>query len=137
MWNETALMPGNAGLYGRSPDNDMDKAAAPALPSGGGRADGCGCRDGFGSVSYTHLGPDAEGEGEAGEPETFVPEEAQLEERINAMIPSTIDDILSFADSYDAPEQVEAVFKWDVDDIFYNYFFVGNYICLLYTSRCV
>ena len=73
-------------------------------------------------------GPDAEGEGEAGEPETFVPEEAQLEERINAMIPSTIDDILSFADSYDAPEQVEAVFKWDVDDIFYNYFFVGNYI---------
>lgn len=66
--------------------------------------------------------------GEAGGPETFVPEEAQLEERINAMIPSTIDDILSFADSYDAPEQVEAVFKWDVDDIFYNYFFVGNYI---------
>lgn len=63
-------------------------------------------------------GQDAEGEGEAGEPETFVPEEAQLEERINAMIPSTIDDILSFADSYDAPEQVEAVFKWDVDDIF-------------------
>ena len=53
---------------------------------------------------------------------------SQLEERINAMIPSTIDDILSFADSYDAPEQVEAVFKWDVDDIFYNYFFVGNYI---------
>ena len=73
-------------------------------------------------------GQDAEGEGEAGEPETFIPEEAQLEERINAMIPSTIDDILSFADSYDAPEQVEAVFKWDVDDIFYNYFFVGNYI---------
>ena len=73
-------------------------------------------------------GQDAEGEGEAGGPETFVPEEAQLEERINAMIPSTIDDILSFADSYDAPEQVEAVFKWDVDDIFYNYFFVGNYI---------
>lgn len=36
MWNETALMPGYAGLYGRSPDNDMDKAAAPALPSGGG-----------------------------------------------------------------------------------------------------
>ena len=35
MWNETALMPGYAGLYGRSPDNDMDKAAAPALPSGG------------------------------------------------------------------------------------------------------
>ena len=71
----------------------------------------------------------AQGAGEeSGESETFVPEEAQLEERIDAMIPSTIDNILTFADSYDAPEQVEAVFKWDVDDIFYNYFFVGNYI---------
>ncbi|MDE7286568.1 MAG: sugar ABC transporter substrate-binding protein, partial [Lachnospiraceae bacterium] len=29
---------------------------------------------------------------------------------------------------YDAPQQVEGVFKWDVTDIFYNYFFVGNSI---------
>lgn len=43
-------------------------------------------------------------------------------------LPKTIDDILAFADVYDAPEQVEAIFKWDVSDIFYNYFFVGNYI---------
>lgn len=43
-------------------------------------------------------------------------------------LPQTIDDILAFADVYDAPEQVEAVFKWDVSDIFYNYFFVGNYM---------
>lgn len=50
--------------------------------------------------------------------------EAKLEEAL----PYTIDDILAFADVYDAPEQVEAVFKWDVSDIFYNYFFVGNYI---------
>lgn len=44
------------------------------------------------------------------------------------LIPETIDDILSFADDYNAPETVEAVFKWDVSDIFYNYFFAGNYI---------
>lgn len=44
------------------------------------------------------------------------------------LIPETIDDILSFADVYNAPETVEAVFKWDVSDIFYNYFFAGNYI---------
>ena len=44
------------------------------------------------------------------------------------LIPETIDDILSFADSYNAPETVEAVFRWDVSDIFYNYFFAGNYI---------
>ena len=43
-------------------------------------------------------------------------------------LPDTIDDILTFAYVYDAPEQVEAVFKWDVSDIFYNYFFVGDAI---------
>lgn len=48
--------------------------------------------------------------------------------KMEEALPKTIDDILSFADMYDAPEQVEAVFKWDVSDIFYNYFFVGNYI---------
>lgn len=48
--------------------------------------------------------------------------------KVEEALPATIDDILTFADSYDAPEQVEAVFKWDVSDIFYNYFFVGNYI---------
>ena len=44
------------------------------------------------------------------------------------LIPETIDDILSFADAYNAPETVDAVFRWDVSDIFYNYFFAGNYI---------
>lgn len=43
-------------------------------------------------------------------------------------VPETIDGILAFADAYDAPEQVEAVFKWDVSDIFYNYYFTGNYM---------
>lgn len=54
--------------------------------------------------------------------------EQEIHDRIDAMIPSRIDDILTFADEYDAPEQVEAVFKWDVSDIFYNYFMVGNYM---------
>lgn len=52
----------------------------------------------------------------------------EIEAKIEEAIPETIDEILSFADVYDAPEQVEAVFKWDVSDIFYNYFIVGNYI---------
>ncbi|MEG1848731.1 MAG: extracellular solute-binding protein [Lachnospiraceae bacterium] len=43
-------------------------------------------------------------------------------------IPNTMEDILTLADEYDPPETVEAVFKWDVSDIFYNYFFVGNYM---------
>lgn len=53
--------------------------------------------------------------------------EAALE-KVDSMIPSTIVDILNFADQYDAPENVESIFKWDVSDIFYNYFFIGNYI---------
>lgn len=54
--------------------------------------------------------------------------EAAVAERVQQALPNTIDDILTFADVYDAPEQVEAVFKWDVSDIFYNYFFVGGAI---------
>jgi len=42
--------------------------------------------------------------------------------------PATVLDIIQFANDYDAPDQVSAVFKWDVSDIFYNYGFVGNYI---------
>ena len=49
-------------------------------------------------------------------------------DRLATMIPSKISDITTFANNYDAPEAVEAVFKWDVTDIFYNYFFVGNYM---------
>ena len=45
-----------------------------------------------------------------------------------AAIPGTLDGILDFADGYEAPEEMEAVFKWDVSDIFYNYFIVGNTI---------
>lgn len=52
----------------------------------------------------------------------------EIAAKMEQALPETIDDILAFADVYDAPEQVEAVFKWDVSDIFYNYFFVGNYI---------
>lgn len=54
--------------------------------------------------------------------------EEELVAKLEEAIPETIDEILSFADVYDAPEQVEAVFKWDVSDIFYNYFVVGKYI---------
>ena len=50
----------------------------------------------------------------------------QIDERVKEILPATIKEIETFADEYDAPEQVEGVFKWDVTDIFYNYFFVGD-----------
>lgn len=67
----------------------------------------------------------AAGEGEALE-SRFTDEE--VEQRVREILPATIEDIETFADNYDAPEQVEGVFKWDVTDIFYNYFFVGDAI---------
>ena len=60
-----------------------------------------------------------------------IPEEeliARASERVASMIPDTFDELLEFADNYEAPENVEAVFRWDVSDIFFNYFFIGNYI---------
>lgn len=41
-------------------------------------------------------------------------------------IPTTVNDILQIADSFDPPETVEGIFSWDVSDIFYNYYFVGS-----------
>ena len=68
-----------------------------------------------------------EGSGEDGtEPDGEM--EALVDERVKELLPSTIDDILNFANEYNAPEQVEAIFKWDVTDIFYNYFFFFFYM---------
>lgn len=43
-------------------------------------------------------------------------------------IPKTVDDILNIADTFDLPEGVDGVMNWDVSDIFYNYWIVGNYM---------
>lgn len=43
-------------------------------------------------------------------------------------IPATVDDILNIADTFDVPAGVEGVMKWDVSDIFYNYWIVGRYL---------
>ena len=55
---------------------------------------------------------------------------AEIAERVNQMLPETMDDILTFGNEYDAPEHVEAIFKWDVADVFYNYFFIGKHMIL-------
>lgn len=67
---------------------------------------------------------------EAGEDGEYT-DETPLEvtpEQIAAGIPANMDEVLAFADNYDAPENVEAVLKWAVSDIFYNYYFVGGYM---------
>lgn len=68
---------------------------------------------------------------EAEEAESDVDEailQARAEEILKTAVPQTIDDILKVADTFDPPETVEGILKWDVSDIFYNYYFVGNYM---------
>ena len=60
---------------------------------------------------------------------TYLEQAAQeLGTDVASLIPQTIEGIQEFADVYNAPETVESVFRWDVSDFFYNYFFAGNYI---------
>lgn len=63
---------------------------------------------------------------EASPTPAYTPE--QVDQRVHEILPASIEELRTLADSYDAPEQVEGVFKWDVTDIFYNYFFVGDAI---------
>lgn len=43
---------------------------------------------------------------------------AKTEEYFQSAIPETVDDILNIANTFDVPEGVEGVMKWDVSDIF-------------------
>ncbi len=63
-------------------------------------------------------------------PEGYTQEEwdALVDAEIQEMIPTSIEEILAFANSYQAPNNVENIFLWDVSDIFYNYFFAGAYM---------
>jgi len=58
--------------------------------------------------------------------ETLLAQKTQ--EYLATGVPTTVDDILQVADTFDVPEGVESVFKWDVSDIFYNYWIVGQYM---------
>lgn len=50
------------------------------------------------------------------------------DEMMLSAVPKTIPHLLTVSDTFDAPETVEAIFRWDVSDILYNYHFVGNYL---------
>jgi len=51
-----------------------------------------------------------------------------IENQVALIKPQTFEDLKDFANEYDAPLKVEGILKWDVNDIFYNYFFIGNAI---------
>ena len=82
------------------------------------------------------AGEEAQAEADAGntESEAAPAEEAmtfsedQIAQKAWECLPDTIAELEEFADNYAAPEQVEAVFKWDVSDILYNYSFAGDHL---------
>lgn len=122
LYNETYLEDWARAQVEAENDAQMAREAQAQLESEGepaaGEADGI--EDDM-TVSEEETGGDPAEGGNEISPEA-------VEAKVAEALPKTIDDILAFADVYDAPEQVEAVFKWDVSDIFYNYFFVGNSI---------
>lgn len=77
------------------------------------------------ALASQEQAPDGAGDGETESEETAV---LPTVSGADGLIPRTFDDILTLADEYDAPEGVESILKWDVSDIFYNYFFAGNYM---------
>lgn len=54
----------------------------------------------------------------------------EIESKIQDILPKKMDDMLNIANDFDAPAGVDNIFTWDVSDIFYNYFFVGDAIDL-------
>lgn len=73
---------------------------------------------------------DGEGVSDVAEGDTgLTQEEAALAQQyLENGIPATVDDILNIANTFDLSEGVEGIMKWDVSDIFYNYWFVGRYL---------
>ena len=47
-------------------------------------------------------------------------------EYIQKMVPYTLEDLMTIANSYSVPENVEGIMKWDVSRIMYNYWIVGG-----------
>ncbi|MCM1537545.1 MAG: extracellular solute-binding protein [bacterium] len=126
---------GTAG--GEGADDGAEPGSGDAEGAGGAdgeSADGGSAADGSAGIE----GAEDEDGGAGGWGESlFLTEEELLESpefarhveaRIEALVPDSIEEILNFANEYDAPENVDSIFKWDVSDIFYNYFFAGDSI---------
>ncbi|MCQ2539762.1 MAG: extracellular solute-binding protein [Acetatifactor sp.] len=77
------------------------------------------------------LNVDDEGE-LIGELSEELPDEAtwaaKTAEYMMEAVPGTIDDILNIANTFDVPEGMESILKWDLSDVLYNYWIVGNYM---------
>lgn len=56
----------------------------------------------------------------------YTPEQVAV--KIQEILPVTMEQMTELADNFDAPDEMESFMTWDVSDIFYNYFFIGDVI---------
>lgn len=54
----------------------------------------------------------------------------QIENLMQVMLPETIDELIEFANNLEAPDGMQTVFKWNINDVFLNYFYLGEYTTL-------
>lgn len=79
-------------------------------------------------------------------PEAVEVSQEQIDYVVSIMIPETIDELIEFSNNLEAPEGLETVFKWNINDVFFNYFYLGEYttlspneidICNENTAACI
>ncbi len=68
----------------------------------------------------------AAAEGAENPQEIQVPEE-DIARLVEIMIPETIDQLIEFSNNLEAPDGLETVFKWNINDVFFNFFYLGEY----------
>jgi len=54
----------------------------------------------------------------------------KYEEVCSTALPTTLNELLTIANSFNAPDGAEAVMTWDVSDIFYNFWMIGDVVDL-------
>ena len=64
------------------------------------------------------------------DPESIKVSDEDIARLVNVMIPETIDELIRLSNNLEAPEGLETVFKWNINDIFFNYFYLGEYATL-------
>lgn len=60
-------------------------------------------------------------------PESISVPQEDIDNLVNLMVPETIDELLELANNLEAPDGLETVFKWNINDVFFNYFYLGAY----------
>lgn len=63
-------------------------------------------------------------------PEEIVVPDEDIARLVRIMIPETIDELIELSNNLEAPDGMETVFKWNINDIFFNYFYLGGYATL-------